>query len=158
MAPRRQFPAQKALFGPQQPIPAQRRPQTTINDPELVAAVIRTATDPGYVLIGPAERVFLRESGATGRGAPVEPVPSYERDTVRQLLDAGHLTVGGTHIVRYGGREGPARSVLVPKATRNMVARWANLRPLDPAKSTGSAGGTRPDGRPDLRVVPGGES
>ncbi|NMH79666.1 hypothetical protein HF577_21550 [Pseudonocardia xinjiangensis] len=60
----------------------------------------------------------------------MEPVPGYEQDTVRQLLDSGHLTTGGTHHVRYGGREGTANSILVPKATRAMVTRWSSLRPL----------------------------
>ncbi|MCH6171285.1 hypothetical protein [Pseudonocardia alaniniphila] len=60
----------------------------------------------------------------------MEPVPAYEQDTVRQLLDSGHLSTGGIHQVRYGRNDGPTHSVLVPKATRTMVNRWAALRPL----------------------------
>jgi hypothetical protein len=123
-------PAQKALFGTQVPIPAPRTPTVATQDPELVASVVRAALARGYVLIGPAQRVFLREAGETRKGAPVDPVPAYEQDTVRQLLDAGLLTTGGTHIVRHGGTEGPATSVLVPKATRAMVTRWGNYVPL----------------------------
>ncbi|WP_219414868.1 hypothetical protein [Pseudonocardia nigra] len=122
---------QDGLWG--QPVTAAAGVKPTrseINDPELVADVVRSAISRGYVLIGPAERVFVREAGETKKGSSVEPVPTYEADTVRQLLDAGHLATGGNHIVRHGGREGPATSVLVPKATRAMVTRWANLRPL----------------------------
>ena len=57
-------------------------------------------------------------------------VPRYEADTVAQLLDTGHLRLGGTHVVSDGRHEGPARSVLVTTATRALVARWAALTPL----------------------------
>jgi hypothetical protein len=123
--------AQKALFGRQEPLPA---PATATppanNDPELVASVVRAAMTRGYVVIGPAQRVFLREPGGAQKGGRVEPVPGYEQDTVRQLLDSGHLTTGGTHLVRHAGREGTASSILVPKATRAMVTRWSSMRPL----------------------------
>jgi hypothetical protein len=136
-------PAQKALFGRQQPIPQPRtanRPQ--INDLDLLAPVVRAALNRGYVLVGPAQRVYLRDPGQTGRGARVEPVPTYEQDAVHQLLDARHLTTGGSHIVKAAGREGPATSVLVPKATQAMVTRWANLAPLHgrrPSNPTGAS-------------------
>lgn len=123
-------PAQKALFGPQAPVPSSTPARSATNDPELVAAVVRAAMSRGYVVMGAAQRVFLREPGETKKGARVEPVPAYEQDTVRQLLDTGLLTTGGIHIVRHGRTEGPAHSVLVPKATAAMVTRWSNLRPL----------------------------
>ena len=56
-------------------------------------------------------------------------VPRYEADTVAQLLDSGHLKLGGTHVVSDGRREGPARSVLVTTATRTLLTRWAALTP-----------------------------
>jgi hypothetical protein len=95
------------------------------NDLDLVASVIRNAQDPGYVLIGSGERVYLRDPNRNHR---VQPVPRYEADTVTQLLDHGHLKAGGTHVVSDGRHEGPARSVLVPAATRAMAARRAALR------------------------------
>lgn len=123
-------PVQKALFGRQQPLPApSRKLRPVTNDLDLVVSVIRRARDPGYVLVGPSERVLIRDPGG-GKGA-VEAVPKYEQDTVAQLLTSGHLTVGGTHHVLYGSREGPARAVLVTKAARTMVDRWAALRPLN---------------------------
>ena len=132
-------PAQKALFGRQEPIRQPNKPsRPEINDPELVASVVRAALNRGYVLVGPAQRVHLRDPGETRKGARVEPVPAYEQDAVHQLLEVGHLTTGGTHIVRAAGREGPAISVLVPKATRSMVTRWSHLVPLH--------GRTRADG------------
>ena len=131
MTARRRTPVQTTLLGKQAPIPQPRKPsRSEINDPELVATVIRAAMNRGYVLVGPAQRVYLREPGQTQKGARVEPVPTYEQDTVHQLLDARHLTTGGTHIVRAAGREGPATSVLVPKASQAMVSRWAALVPL----------------------------
>ena len=138
---RTRTPVQTTLLGKPAPIPQPRKPsRPDINDPELVASVIRTAINRGYVLIGPAQRVYLREPGQTRKGARVEPVPSYEQDTVHQLLDTRHLTTGGTHIVRAAGREGPATSVLVPKASQAMVSRWAALAPLNGRKRTGSGG------------------
>lgn len=108
-----------------------RHPTTTLHriEAELVVSVIRRARDPGYVLIGPSERVLIRDPGG-GKGA-VEAIPKYEQDTVTQLLTSGHLTVGGTHHVTYTGREGPARAVLVTKTARTLVDRWAALRPLN---------------------------
>jgi hypothetical protein len=78
------------------------------------------------VVIGVAERVLLRDATRSGF---VVSVPRYEADTVAQLLDTGHLRLGGTHVVSDGRHEGPARSVLVTTATRAMLARWAALQP-----------------------------
>ena len=72
--------------------------------------------------------MFLRDPARAG--APSVTVPRHEADTVAQLLDSGHLKIGGTHVVSDGHREGPARSVLVPAATKAMTARWAALHPL----------------------------
>ncbi|MGH3611252.1 MAG: hypothetical protein ACRDRK_01235 [Pseudonocardia sp.] len=119
---------QGALFGDPAPAPAAApTPAPGINDLDLVASVVATALDPGYVLIGPADKPHRRDPARPGE---VEPVPTYERDMISQLLDTRHLTTGGTHPVRCGRRDGPARSVLVPRATRAMVARWAALHPL----------------------------
>ena len=126
----RAAPMQTVLLGDPEPIPGTRKPTVATQDPELVASVVRAAISRGYVLIGPAQRVYLREAGRIRKGAPVEPVPPYEQATVQQLLDAGLLTTGGTHIVRCGNREGPATSVLVPRDTRAMVTRWGNYVPL----------------------------
>jgi hypothetical protein len=99
------------------------------NDVELIRDVIRTAVTRGYVLIGPAQRVFLRLDD-TDKPGLVQPVPGYERDAVHQLLDTRHLRLGGTRVVRYGDQEGPATSVLVARASRAMATRWDNYRPL----------------------------
>jgi hypothetical protein len=128
-AQRSDAPAQGGLWGPQL-VPDSHPAHSETNDLELIADVIRAALDPGYVLIGPARRVFRRIDSNTQKGAPVETVPTYEQDAVHQLLDRRHLTIGGTHIVSYSGRQGPANSVLVKKASRAMVTRWGNYRPL----------------------------
>jgi hypothetical protein len=127
-AQRSDAPGQGGLWGPEL-VPDSPPARTETNDIELIADVIRAAIDPGYVLIGPARRVFRRVDG-THKGARVDTVPTYEQDAVHQSLDAGHLTVGGTHIVTYGGRQGPANSVLVRKSSRAMVTRWGNYRAL----------------------------
>jgi hypothetical protein len=111
-----------------QPVPGKssRRP---VNDVELIADVIRTASTRGYVLIGPAQRVFVWVD-AKKKGGHVEKVPGYEQDAVHQLLGSRHLRIGGTHIVCYRDREGPANSVLVSKAAQAMIARWSAYRPM----------------------------
>ncbi|MEJ3652540.1 hypothetical protein WEH80_06105 [Actinomycetes bacterium KLBMP 9759] len=119
--------AQRGLWGRQQPLPDRPAAKTAINDLDLIHTVIAHATDPGYVLIGPAERVFTRDPATKDT---VEPVPAYEQDAVAQLLGSGYLKVGGTHHVHYGRSDGPARSVLVAKAARSMLARWSALKPI----------------------------
>jgi hypothetical protein len=115
---------------------------TVTNDLTLIREIIRFAVAPGFVLVGPAQRVLTYQPDR-GRGF-VAAVPKYEADAVAQLLDAGHLKVGGTHTVHYGDHTGPATSVLVPKATRDMVARWDSLRPLHPSPGQhGQHGGRR---------------
>jgi len=135
MSPRTRPPAQGGLWGRQQPLTADRQPgYTASNDLDLFVAVARTALDPGYVLIGPAERVFRRDPARHGH---VDPVPAYEAAMVAQMLDHRHLSTGGTHHVVYGRHDGPARAVLVPRATRDQIDRWTHLHPLP--RPTGAA-------------------
>lgn len=130
---------QEAMFGdtPVNTCPAGQRRTTAINDVDLIAAVIRSADNPGYVLVGPSERVYLREPGTKH---DVRRVPTYEADTVAQLVESGHLTIGGNHTVRLDRRDGPARSVLVTKQARSMVGRWASLTPLHGRPRSGAGG------------------
>lgn len=121
---RRRQPAQGGLWGRQEALPGDRG-YHDCNDLDLFVAVAQTAMDPGYVVIGPAERVCRRDPSNPGY---VEPVASDEAAMVAQMLDSGHLKIGSTHPVAYGRRDGPARSVLVPQHTRTQLTRWANLR------------------------------
>jgi hypothetical protein len=100
-------PMQNGLWGRPAPTSAPSTGRSEINDVELVASVVRAAMSRGYVLVGPAARLYLREPGGPTTGGRVEPVPAYEQDTVRQLLGSGHLTTGGVHQVSYGRRDGP---------------------------------------------------
>src|SRR4051794_28989043 len=129
--------AQGGLWGRAEPLPdpSRTRRYTATNDLELVVMVIRSALEPGYVVQGAARRVYLRDRS---RGGCVEPVPRYEADTVAQLLDQGHLVLGGTHQVSDGHRDGPAHAVLVTRSARAIADRWS-ARPLP---------GTRPHSRP----------
>jgi hypothetical protein len=131
----RRTPTQAGLWGRPQSLdttsaPGSRR-RPVVNDLDLIVAIIRSAEDPGYVVIGVGERVYLRDPSRKGF---VAAVPRYEPDAVAQLLNSGHLKIGGTHVVSDGRREGPARSVLVPGATKAMLARWAALTPLTPRR------------------------
>jgi hypothetical protein len=132
MTSQRQQAAQKALWGRQEPLTAPGRPAAATNDRDLIEAIIRHAQDPGYVLIGPAERVFSRDPA---RKAAVEQVPRRQQLRDGVLFVAGHLRIGSTHHVTYAGHDGPASSVLVPHATRHLADRWARLRP-PPGPST----------------------
>jgi len=127
MSPRPLPPAQKALWGAQETLPVAKPRPAASNDLDLFAAIVRTATDPGYVLIGPTDKPFVHEPGSK---RDVTAVPRYEADVIAQMLDAGHLKIGGRHHVAYGRSEGPAHSVLVPAATRSMVRRWEALHAL----------------------------
>jgi hypothetical protein len=127
----RRRPAQGGLWGRQEVLPDDHA-YRDCNDVDLFVAVAQTAMDPGYVVVGPAERVFRRDPSHPGY---VEPVASYEAAMVAQMLNGGHLKIGGAHHVTYGRREGPARSVLVSQHTRTQLSRWANLRRASGAAS-----------------------
>lgn len=127
MTPTTRRPVQTGLWGRAETLPAATAARSQTNDLDLIHSVIRTATEPGYVVIGPSERVHLREPGNTSE---VQRVPTYEADAVAQLLASGHFKIGGTHTVCVGRREGPARSVLVTAAARSMIRRWDALHPL----------------------------
>ncbi len=128
----RRRPAQGALFGPQEPIPAPphpaRVPRPVVNDMDLIEAVIAVARDPGYVLIGATERVYRRVPDGPGEAERVERVPVYEDAAVHQLITGHHLTIGGSHHVHYGRYEGRANSVLVPRTTARTANRWRSYQ------------------------------
>ncbi|OZM73571.1 hypothetical protein CFN78_08540 [Amycolatopsis antarctica] len=122
---------QEDLFGNSIDITADTTESTvkTTNDMGLIEHVIGIASASGYVLVGTGEKVFRKISNDQ-----IEGTPAYEADAVHQLITRKWLKVGGTHVYRCGGREGPARSVLVPRSTKEKAHRWRALKPL-----TGSA-------------------
>ena len=116
-------PAQGALFGDEF-VPVQRGPvpmRAVTNDLDLIESVIATAADPGYLLVGNAERVYRRDPQ---QGERIERVPDYEDAAVHQLLHGRALSRGSREQVRYGRHEGAATAVTVPKATAQRAARW----------------------------------
>lgn len=125
------------LFGqevPEQPARQPNRP--VINDMDLMEAVLAKAIQTGYRLVGTQERVYR----CTGRPGEIEPVPRPEEDAVHQLINQKYLEIGGTHFCTWRQYEGPARSVLVPKRTKQLAARWrARQRPTTwgPRRHTG---------------------
>jgi hypothetical protein len=128
---------QEALFGdPATPGPArEQRADRSTTDPELIATVLRLAISPGYLLLGPAERVVRMLDGRVGaRGVDVDPVPGFEADTVAQLLDSHYLRLGGTRQVTHAGRVVAATTVTVPTAGRRLLDRWTTTHTI--AKAT----------------------
>ncbi len=127
---------QEALFGdPATPVPApEQRTDRASGDPDLIATVLRLAISPGYLLLGPAERVVRPLDGRVGvRGVDVDPVPAFEADTVAQLLDSHHLRLGGTRQVTCAGRVVAATSVTVPAAGRRLLDRWTTTHTVGKA-------------------------
>ena len=127
---------QEALFGDPATTgaaPEQRADRAT-TDPELIATVLRLALTPGYLLLGPAERVVRPLDGRVGtRGVDIDPVPAFEADTVAQLLDSHHLRLGGTRQVTHAGRVVAATSVTVPSAGRRLLDRWTTTHTVGKA-------------------------
>src|SRR4051795_9721341 len=116
------------LFGhPTAPvtIPAQRQPsRIESNDVDLMVTVAANATRCGYLLVGTAERVYAR----TDTDDHVARVPRFEEDAVHQLLRRRWLTLGATHHVTCGAAQLVGTAVLVPKSTRDRIARWERLQ------------------------------
>nr|WP_238589803.1 hypothetical protein [Pseudonocardia sp. AL041005-10] len=123
---------QDALFGDPVTVETSDHGPAATQDPREVARIVGLAQDPGLFVV---ERTGLVLRADPARPGCADAVARHDGDTVAQLLDTGHLRLGGTHHVHHNGAEGPACSVLVPKATRDMVSRWDHLRPI-PAPAT----------------------
>jgi SLOG family YspA-like protein len=147
------------LFGHEVPEPLAIQPARTVtNDMDLMESVLGKAIQTGYRLVGAQERVYR----CTGREGEIEPVPRHEEDAVHQLITQKYLEIGGTHVCTWRQYEGPARSVLVPKRTRQLAARWgAYHRPTTwgPRRhDTGAQGRPPPSSAPPRILVTGSRS
>ncbi len=118
------------LFG--QPLPDPLLP--TASDPvpdrrtnsiDEVLTVLGIACSDGYAVVGARHQVWRCLSDPL-----IEPVPRHEADTVRQLLDTGWLTLGGTHIYEHHSADVTARSVLIPQRVRHWMLRQNNYKQL----------------------------
>jgi hypothetical protein len=87
-----------------------------VADTAWVTAVLRRAAHPGYVLIGPADRVYRRDPTHPD---DVDTVPTHEHDSVTELLGTGAVRLGDRCQVTYRGRRGPAVAV-EPAPTRGV--------------------------------------
>ena len=113
------------LFGHAVVIPGQRAPsRIESNDVDLMVTVAANAVRCGYLLVGTGERVYAR----TDADEHVARVPCYEEDAVHQLLRRRWLTQGAAHYVICGAAHLVGTAVLVPKATRDRIARWERLQ------------------------------
>src|SRR5690349_24166048 len=89
-----------------------------------MVTVAANAVRCGYLLVGAAERVYAR----TDADDRVARVPRYEEDAVHQLLRRRWLTLGAAHRVICGAAHLIGTALLVPKATRDRIARWEWLQ------------------------------
>lgn len=125
------------LFGnPVVPLAEQRQRRAESNDVDLMHTVAGNAVRCGYVLVGNAERVYARVGDTDGQ---VQRVPRWEEDAVHQLLRRRWLTTGAEQWVVCGAATLSGAVVLVPKATRDQVTRWARQQhppsPTSPPRS-----------------------
>ena len=140
-------PVQLGLFGGSTSAPAGSVSRVESNDVDLMHTVAANAVRCGYLLVGPAERVY---SCADGRDGEVQRVPRYEEDAVHQLLRRRWLTTGADHHVTCGAAALTGTAVLVPKDTRTRITRWEQLQRPPSWPSTGGqpARGQQPDTAP----------
>ncbi|MBB5153026.1 hypothetical protein [Saccharopolyspora phatthalungensis] len=89
---------------------------------ELIERVLREAASVGFVLVGIRELVCRRVTDDL-----VESVSPDVDHAVHQLIESKWLEVGGTHHVRYDRYTGSARSVLVPRKSKQAAYRWGSL-------------------------------
>jgi hypothetical protein len=141
------------LFGhPTTPpsIPGQRPPsRIESNDVDLMVTVAANAVRCGYLLVGTAERVYARVDA----DEHVARVPRYEEDAVHQLLRRRWLAPGSAHRVICGAAHLVGTAVLVPKATRDRIARWERLqRPPSWPDQEGGGGGDGDRARDVVRL------
>ena len=121
-APGDQQPAADGRQGTSQhPAGRHRSGRVESNDVELMYTVAGNAMRCGYLLAGPSERVYARDSDPL---TTVVPVPRWEDDAVHQLLGRRWLTRGSLRKVTCGAAHMSATTVLVPPATRARVNRW----------------------------------
>jgi hypothetical protein len=113
------------------------------NDVDLIHTVAANAVRCGYLLVGASERVYTRTSGDE-----VARVPHYEEDAVHQLLHRRWLSTGAHHAITCGAASLTGVALLVPKHTRDAVARWER-RQRPPSLPQHSTTDTADPGRPD---------
>ncbi|MCI2416308.1 hypothetical protein MOQ72_02640 [Saccharopolyspora sp. K220] len=115
--------AETDLFGnPVAPLQPHKEPRPPVNDMEFVERVLSEATAAGFVLIGIREDVYRRVTGDV-----VEKVSVDVDACVHQLIETKWFEIGGSHQVRYDRYTGPARSVLVPRKTKQALYHWQSL-------------------------------
>ncbi|MGD9987139.1 hypothetical protein [Pseudonocardia sp.] len=86
--------------------------QALLFDDDLTHRVLREARDPGYVLVGIAEKVHSRAVGTRAAEMAIPARPD-EAATVAQLLAAGRLLHGARVAVLLDSRREPEPAVLV---------------------------------------------
>lgn len=114
------------LFGnevPEVPLSEETSRRITNDMSQVMTVLERACAEHGYVASVLSRKVFRRVDKETMR-----PVPAWESTAVLQLLDRGLLNEGGTHLLRSGAVRFGVRSVLVPKWSRLMLARWKALK------------------------------
>lgn len=118
---------QEDLFGNEIECENSREPRSArppVNNMKTITEVLaRAGSEFGYVVAGVARRVYRKTSKDN-----MKQVPVWEMDAVLQLVDGGQLKLGsGTRVLRNGAVQRPTTSVLVPKATKDLLTRWSAL-------------------------------
>jgi hypothetical protein len=104
------------------------------NNVELMHTIAGNADRAGYLLAGPAERVYARDPDRNGCGVRV---PRWEEDAVHQLLRRRWLYRGSTYPFSCGAADLTGTSVHTTRDTRTRVARWEqiNRAPRPPSQA-----------------------
>jgi hypothetical protein len=134
-------PGQIGLFGGpghEPDLPTTKAPVSRIesNNVELMHTIAGNADRAGYLLTGPAERVYARDPDRNGCGVRV---PRWEEDAVHQLLRRRWLYRGSTYPFSCGAADLTGTTVHTTRDTRARVARWEQInrapRPQAPPDS-----------------------
>jgi hypothetical protein len=125
------------LFGnelPEQPKPTPAAKVKPGNNMDTVVKVLERAMgDDGYVLVGATGQPHrLREDKR------LTPCIFWEAAVVHELIHSSLLKVGAQKWMDTRHWRKPCQSVLVPRSTRQQVARWKALKPLQ-EKGKGAA-------------------
>ncbi len=101
---------------------------STLDELAQLEHAVTTAADPGYVLIGPGDKVYRRDPDTGPRA--VVPVGWVEGDTVINLLDHRHLlsSASARHRVEIDGEPTHGHEIRPRPRVRDLVRRWQRDR------------------------------
>jgi hypothetical protein len=121
------------LFGNELPEQSAATPAPKVKPGNNMATVIkvleRAMSDDGYVLVGSTgqpHRVYTDDA----KNKRVTPCIYWEAAVVHDLIHSSLLKTGGRHWLDTRRGRKACQSILVPRSTRQTVARWKAYKPL----------------------------